>query len=1219
MSKISHKNLYDWKLIVAMLVGLLIVFAGFGLILRFSQFIPLENLSITNQTSSSATLVWTTNKKAKVRVEISENSKFDNPVEFFDDRDLIEKGIWEYELVESAGRNTHHVTVKSLNPESQYYFRIFHNDLNVGLETNSFLTSKITDSIVAPDPVYGKTSKIDGSIIDDGVVLLAKKTSNESSQIVSTYLTKGSYSLDVANLLTQDLNSKFIYNEYVQNITLIGWDGKIIVSNLDIGKDEDQPVKSFALASVFVDNTIENPHIVVQSGGTCGEGKCTQSDGSCQTLAQYPENNPFGGAQCQGVGTVERYADAQGTCQYKLISCTGSNPSDTSNNNTNNNNSNNSNSNNNSTTATGCFRLEGDVEKVADGKFNVSIKFVSEGGDGDVKLEKDGAHVAGWNGWNKNEKSTFTYSSQWTGSPINVGSGQTINVTYTGTVANTSACPDIRKTLTCSFNTTNGTCGGTLAPEVNNGGNAGSGNNGSTGQVNSGDCDAGNGLIIPNNSYSCFSKTSYIRCINGIYSPTEKGTCSSCTGTSTRLADICQNASAATTDQSTGSQGAPQTLKCNDIDTTKACTDQFGVNACNKKEGEACEIKNSVSNCVYGNKCNSERKCVKDGVICTADSSTAKPDEWTRCTTGKSTCAEFCESEGKSCSNSCTSSAGGNAGITETETVNPGTYYNGSCDLANAPHPNWKQYPLTRICTDQFNVSCCCGAKNAVESCAQIEAPCEDNEHIIVKLEVGKEGTFKCADKKEYKYKCEKSGSNPVLISNGDSSATGFCKTTRICTDGENIFVVLKQGSEESYKCADNTELKYKCEKAGENPVKVEGPQAESRVDVPTQEENQQSPKVTEFKFNKPSVDLYSCPKQVSTSKLTTIDKADIQTYGLGLILKKSENNDMYLVNIEGKKGWVIVSDTVGVPDNLVRGTSKYCYDLNGKEIGEIGVLPRVPSTGTGGFLRVAQEDVLNPSIASEGGVIDPGKYTVEGIDITTKELEFESEGVISYFQDLNGDGLRQENEPLFNGDVESLNIKFNKISEAQTYQIEFGWNLVSFPLYLRGEDTSNISKASELLAKLNAEGINSTHLVTYRAGKFIVFSTRAGESEGGDYGDDFSVLPGEGYFIKSYASGLLVLNGKKIENSQQIAVENGWNLVGIYNSNKLSYRGFEILKQANSTGVEVDLLSKWENGIYYNLVLENGKEYGNDYNIYPYQGYFLRVNNKGVGTFTPN
>ena len=114
----------------------------------------------------------------------------------------------------------------------------------------------------------------------------------------------------------------------------------------------------------------------------------------------------------------------------------------------------------------GCFHMEGDAKYLGSNKFDITIRFVSDGGDGDVKLDKDGAHVAGWNGWNKAATNgVWTWVPRWTGSPITVDTNITKTVTYRGMVANSAACPGVTATLPCYLSVTasgvdSGNCGG---------------------------------------------------------------------------------------------------------------------------------------------------------------------------------------------------------------------------------------------------------------------------------------------------------------------------------------------------------------------------------------------------------------------------------------------------------------------------------------------------------------------------------------------------------------------------------------------------------------------------------------------------------------------------------------------------------------------------------------------------------------------------------------
>jgi hypothetical protein len=120
----------------------------------------------------------------------------------------------------------------------------------------------------------------------------------------------------------------------------------------------------------------------------------------------------------------------------------------------------------------GCFHLgvESSVNSSGSGaEFNFTAKFYSDGGDGDIRLEKNGTHVAGWNGWNKGVNDPFVYSPQYTGSPITVAKGSSSSVTYTGFVANSAACPNNSSSVTCNLSVSSSgqassSCGGSAGP-----------------------------------------------------------------------------------------------------------------------------------------------------------------------------------------------------------------------------------------------------------------------------------------------------------------------------------------------------------------------------------------------------------------------------------------------------------------------------------------------------------------------------------------------------------------------------------------------------------------------------------------------------------------------------------------------------------------------------------------------------------------------------------
>ncbi|MCA9385029.1 fibronectin type III domain-containing protein [Candidatus Dojkabacteria bacterium] len=300
-----------------------------------------------------------------------------------------------------------------------------------------------------------------------------------------------------------------------------------------------------------------------------------------------------------------------------------------------------------------------------------------------------------------------------------------------------------------------------------------------------------------------------------------------------------------------------------------------------------------------------------------------------------------------------------------------------------------------------------------------------------------------------------------------------------------------------------------------------------------------------------------------------------------------------------------------------IPGCHVYYQQLNTTDMGKSWVIAICQESTSGG-------SILNQSLVSQAkaqssvDTIDPGKYELVGDEITTKSITVTEAGPVRYFIDENGDGIKQDNEFYLEG-VQDISFEINKQADAIGYRLNTGWNLIHVPLVMKGENTSQIEKASELLVELNNQGAEATHVTGYRNGQFIVYSTRE-DNTGNDltFGDDFNVLPGEGYFIRSYSQSAISLTGNSVSGALEVPILNGWNLVGIYNENTESYGGFEVMNQMNTQQLSVSTLSKWENGIYTNLVSNNSVQYGSDYRVFPNAAYWVRSEANVAGVFKP-
>jgi hypothetical protein len=292
------------------------------------------------------------------------------------------------------------------------------------------------------------------------------------------------------------------------------------------------------------------------------------------------------------------------------------------------------------------------------------------------------------------------------------------------------------------------------------------------------------------------------------------------------------------------------------------------------------------------------------------------------------------------------------------------------------------------------------------------------------------------------------------------------------------------------------------------------------------------------------------------------------------------------------------------------------CNDNGGGDAWCIGDGASV-GVNSGGQAQLQKgEGVLGIAYA-QGETVTPGVYTVQGDNVTTKTIVVGTEGSVTYFNDLNGNGVRDDGEP----EIENPGIQVNleKTAEVSTYGLKVGWSVVAFPTVMKGDGTSNVEKASQLIKELNAQGAQVTHVVMYDGGKFYTYSERQ-DANGNPvvFGDDFTILPGKGYFVKNYREAGVVLKGLVIENSVPLSLIPGWNLVGFYNASKEEYQGFALLEQMQSKSISADALSKWENSKYYNLILQDGSKYGNDYKVYRNVGYWLRMTGTENQTYTP-
>jgi|GEM_PF-1785194 len=223
--------------VVLILVGVCL-FLYFGFITFLSIFFDPHDVRLTNITDSSMTISWITNYPMKGIVYYKDSDSFlPGPLSWIgsnkavDDRDMAlaqAKCVEEYnkehkvssdfvvdtsnydctdiEVSEYGGYFTHHVTLKNLDSNKMYYFRVGDGYFSWKKDIDSSATFYALDKEVdTPNPIYGKIVNEGGEYIDDSVVYIKftnAYTGKESMYYSSATNENGGWYLDGNNIRT---------------------------------------------------------------------------------------------------------------------------------------------------------------------------------------------------------------------------------------------------------------------------------------------------------------------------------------------------------------------------------------------------------------------------------------------------------------------------------------------------------------------------------------------------------------------------------------------------------------------------------------------------------------------------------------------------------------------------------------------------------------------------------------------------------------------------------------------------------------------------------------------------------------------------------------------------------------------------------------------------------------------------------------------------------
>lgn len=185
--------------------GLVIILTGVMLFVLSEPLSYPENISVSNVSSASITLSWTTDGPDETKVVLTEANLSQYLPFFFyrtigDDRDR-ESGF-------NPKRNVHYLTLKDLKPSTRYIARIYSGLRQV--HTQKLTTGPIIN-LPEPNLVYGKLLNGDQTAASGIPVYLRLVSKEGSSSALLSSLTneKGSWSIEASNARIRNLGRAF--------------------------------------------------------------------------------------------------------------------------------------------------------------------------------------------------------------------------------------------------------------------------------------------------------------------------------------------------------------------------------------------------------------------------------------------------------------------------------------------------------------------------------------------------------------------------------------------------------------------------------------------------------------------------------------------------------------------------------------------------------------------------------------------------------------------------------------------------------------------------------------------------------------------------------------------------------------------------------------------------------------------------------------------------
>lgn len=166
------------------------------------------NVLISNLTDRQATVSWTSDKATRGSILISDNNQFPPVIIFAKKADKYEEST-----AQQGFYMVHSINLTDLKPNTNYNYRIYQGFK--AAYQDSFQTGLTLDTILTPNPVYGKIKEAGKNPVVGAIVSLQLVSlEGTRSAILSTLSNQqGGWSIDLANARSTDLQKSFLLDK----------------------------------------------------------------------------------------------------------------------------------------------------------------------------------------------------------------------------------------------------------------------------------------------------------------------------------------------------------------------------------------------------------------------------------------------------------------------------------------------------------------------------------------------------------------------------------------------------------------------------------------------------------------------------------------------------------------------------------------------------------------------------------------------------------------------------------------------------------------------------------------------------------------------------------------------------------------------------------------------------------------------------------------------